>query len=53
MIAPGIFDALSAKIAQKAGIPCLAMGGYAIYASRLAKPDVGLLSCAEIVESLK
>lgn len=53
MIAPGIYDALSAKIAQEAGIPCLAMGGYAISASRLAKPDVGLLSCSEMVESLK
>ena len=53
MIAPGIYDALSAKIAQDAGLPCLAMGGYAISASRLAKPDVGLLSCTEMTRALK
>lgn len=53
MIAPGIYDALSAKIAQEAGMTCLAMGGYAISASRLAKPDVGLLSCEEMTHALK
>ena len=53
MIVPGIYDALSAKIAQEAGIPCLAMGGYAIEASRLAQPDVGLLSLSDITTALK
>ena len=53
MIVPGIYDALSAKIAQEAGIPCLAMGGYAIEASRLAQPDVGLLSLSEMTTALK
>lgn len=53
MIAPGIYDALSAKIAQSAGLPCLAMGGYAISASRLGQPDVGLLSLSEMTEALK
>lgn len=53
MIAPGIYDALSAKLAQAAGLNCLAMGGYAISASRLGQPDVGLLSFTEMVQSLK
>ena len=53
MIAPGIYDALSAKVAQAAGLPCLAMGGYAISASRLGEPDVGLLSLSEMTEALK
>ncbi|WP_288657220.1 oxaloacetate decarboxylase [uncultured Duodenibacillus sp.] len=53
MIAPGIYDALSAKLAQAAGLPCLAMGGYAISASRLGQPDVGLLSLTEMAQSLK
>lgn len=35
MIAPGIYDALSAKIAEVSGLNCLAMGGYAISATRL------------------
>ena len=53
MIAPGIYDALSAKLAEVAGLPCLAMGGYAISASRLGEPDVGLLSLSEMTEALK
>lgn len=53
MIAPGIYDALSAKAAQAAGLPCLAMGGYAISASRLGQPDVGLLSLTEMATALK
>ena len=53
MIVPGIYDALSAKIAQEAGIPCIAMGGYSIEASRLAQPDVGLLSLSEMTTALK
>lgn len=53
MIAPGIYDALSAKAAEAAGLPCLAMGGYAISASRLGEPDVGLLSLSEMTEALK
>ncbi|MCG5030485.1 oxaloacetate decarboxylase [Mesosutterella sp. OilRF-GAM-744-9] len=53
MTAPGIYDALSAKIAQEAGVNCLAMGGYAISASRLARPDVGFLSQTEMAQALK
>ena len=32
MIAPGVGDALGAKIAEMAGIPALAMGGYSVSA---------------------
>lgn len=53
MIAPGIYDALSAKLAQAAGLSCIAMGGYAISASRLGQPDVGLLSQYEMREALR
>ena len=40
------------KIAEMAGIPALAMGGYSVSASRLGQPDVGLLSCTEMAEQL-
>lgn len=52
MIAPGVGDALAAKIAQRAGMTALCMGGYSVSASRLGQPDVGLLSCAEMAEQL-
>ena len=35
IVAPGIGDALSAKIAAYAGIKALTMGGYSVSASRL------------------
>ena len=53
MITPGIYDALSAKIAQASGISCVAMGGYSIEASRLGQPDVGFLSLTEMSGALK
>ena len=50
IVAPGIGDALSAKIAAYAGIKALTMGGYSVSASRLGQPDVGFLSCKEMAE---
>ncbi|MCF0254366.1 MAG: isocitrate lyase/PEP mutase family protein [Duodenibacillus sp.] len=52
MITPGIYDALSARLAQEAGLPCVAMGGYSISASRLGKADVGLLTMTEMATAL-
>lgn len=53
IIAPGVYDALSALAAEKAGIEAVVMGGYGVSASRLAKPDVGLLTMSEMAEQLK
>lgn len=53
LLAPGAYDALSAKIAEKAGFKVLIMGGYSIAASRLAQPDFGLLTLTEMAQSLK
>lgn len=50
---PGVYDALTAKIAAKAGFKCLVMGGYSIAASRLGQPDVGYLTMTEMTQSLK
>ena len=41
---PGAYDALSAKLIEKAGFKALQCTGYGIAGSRLGKPDVGLLS---------
>ncbi|MEN6350634.1 MAG: isocitrate lyase/PEP mutase family protein [Syntrophomonas sp.] len=53
LIVPGAYDALSAKIIEKAGFEAMLMGGYSIAASRLAQPDVGYLSMTEMVDALK
>ncbi len=53
LVLPGIYDALTAKIAVSVGFDALVMGGYAIAASRLGQPDVGYLSMTEMVQALK
>lgn len=50
---PGVYDALSAKVAVRAGFDALVMGGYAVAASRLGEPDVGYLSMTEMAEAIR
>ena len=52
-ILPGVYDALTAKIAAEVGFEALVMGGYSIAASRLGQPDVGYLSMTEMTQALK
>jgi len=47
---PGVYDTLSAKIAQKAGFPMVFVSGYSLAASTIGEPDFGLLTQTEVVE---
>lgn len=47
---PGAHDALSARIIAQTGFKALAVGGYAVSAAHLGKPDVGLLTLTEMVD---
>jgi 2-methylisocitrate lyase-like PEP mutase family enzyme len=40
----GAYDALSARLVERAGFPALYVGGYALSATQLGLPDVGLLT---------
>lgn len=53
LILPGVYDALTAKIAAAVGFEGLVMGGYGVAASRLGEPDVGYLSMTEMAEALR
>ena len=53
ILLPGVYDALTAKIAAEVGFEALVMGGYSIAASRLGQPDVGYLSMTEMTQALK
>lgn len=53
LILPGVYDALTAKIAEDSGFQAVVMGGYSIAASRLGQPDVGYLSMTEMVQAVK
>lgn len=47
---PGIYDTLSAKIAEKIGFPMAFVSGYSLAASTIGEPDFGLLTQTEVVE---
>ena len=50
VVTPGCFDALSAKLIERAGFGATFMGGFAVSAARLGMPDTGLISYAEMVD---
>jgi carboxyvinyl-carboxyphosphonate phosphorylmutase len=50
VLAPGAYDALSARLVERAGFPAVYMTGFGASASLLGRPDVGLLSFAEMAD---
>lgn len=47
---PCCFDALSARLIEQASFPLTFMSGFAVSAARLALPDTGLISYAEMLD---
>lgn len=52
VIAPGVYDPLTAMIAEKAGFTTLYVTGGGIAYTRLGRPDIGLVSVSEVVDTL-
>jgi 2-methylisocitrate lyase-like PEP mutase family enzyme len=52
LIAPGVYDPLTALIAEQAGFEALYVSGAAIAYTRLGRPDIGLVSMSEVVETV-
>lgn len=52
VIAPGVYDALTASLATTAGFEALYLSGAAIAYTRLGRPDIGLVSMAEVADTL-
>ena len=53
MVAPGVYDFLSLRIAQHAGFPALYLTGYGVAASQLGLPDAGLASFGEVMAAMR
>ena len=47
---PCCFDALSARLIERAGFPLTFMSGFAVSAARLGLPDTGLISYGEMLD---
>jgi 2-methylisocitrate lyase-like PEP mutase family enzyme len=50
IVMPGCHDAISARLIEEAGFELGFMSGFAVSASRLAMPDTGLISYAELAD---
>ncbi|GAA3160160.1 isocitrate lyase/PEP mutase family protein [Blastococcus jejuensis] len=53
LVAPGAYDALSARLIEQAGFDVVYMTGFGTTASLIGRPDVGLLSAAEMVDNAR
>jgi 2-methylisocitrate lyase-like PEP mutase family enzyme len=49
IIMPGVYDALSAKIAARSGFEVIFITGYSLSATLLGEPDFGLLTQTEVI----
>jgi 2-methylisocitrate lyase-like PEP mutase family enzyme len=47
---PGVYDTLSAKIAQRVGFPLAFVSGYSVAATAMGEPDLGLLTQTEMID---
>ena len=52
-VMPGCYDGLSAKLVADAGVKVGFMSGFAVSATRLGMPDTGLISFAEMLDTLR
>jgi methylisocitrate lyase len=53
IVFPGVYDTLSAKLAERAGFPLAFISGYSVAATAIGEPDLGLLTQTEIVEQAR
>jgi 2-methylisocitrate lyase-like PEP mutase family enzyme len=53
VLAPGCYDALGARLIEEAGFSAAYMTGFGSAASRLGRPDVGLMSMTEMVDNAR
>src|SRR3954464_6664584 len=53
VLMPGIYDALTARIAARVGFDLVFISGYSVSAARLGEPDFGFLTQSEMAEAAR
>jgi carboxyvinyl-carboxyphosphonate phosphorylmutase len=53
VLAPGAYDALTARLVEQAGFPAVYMTGFGTAASILGRPDVGLVTMSQMVDNAR
>lgn len=52
VVAPGVYDGLTAALATEAGFEALYLSGAAVAYTRLGRPDIGLTSASEMADTM-
>ncbi len=52
LVAPGVYDGLTAALAEQAGFEALYLSGAAVAYTRLGRPDIGLSTASEMAETM-
>ena len=52
LVAPGVYDGLTATLAEQAGFEALYLSGAAVAYTRLGRPDIGLTSVSEMADTM-
>jgi len=52
VIAPGVYDALTALLVQQAGFQCAYVSGASVSFTRIGRPDIGLTTLTEVADTV-
>ena len=52
LVAPGVYDGLTAALAQQAGFEAVYLSGAAVAYTRLGRPDIGLTTASEMADTM-
>jgi carboxyvinyl-carboxyphosphonate phosphorylmutase len=53
ILAPGAYDALTARLVEQAGFPAVYMTGFGTAAALLGRPDIGLVTMSQMVDNAR
>lgn len=53
IVAPGAYDCMSARLIEAAGFPAVYITGAGVASSRLGKPDIGLTTMSDILDTAR
>src|SRR5213076_3586059 len=53
VLMPGVYDALTARIAARVGFDIVFISGYSVSATRLGEPDFGFLTQSEMADAAR
>src|SRR6188472_885520 len=53
ILMPGVYDAITARIAARVGFDVVFISGYSVSAARLGEPDFGFLTQSEMADAAR